>query len=105
MVGAPSIDVPRANQVPLTILLGGGEATRQRVSLYVNTQQMPVFDGKYYTDVPIEKGKQTTLTVYLDTSNMGEWNNIFVITYGLDVKEGYEGMNLNQSSRFILRVQ
>lgn len=105
LVGAPSIDVPRANQVPLTILLGGGEATRQRVSLYVNTQQMPVFDGKYYTDVPIEKGKQTTLTVYLDTSNMEEWNNIFVITYGLDVKEGYEGMNLNQSSRFILRVQ
>ena len=61
--------------------------------------------AKYYTDVPIEKGKQTTLTVYLDTSNMEEWNNIFVITYGLDVKEGYEGMNLNQSSRFILRVQ
>ena len=75
------------------------------MSLYVNTQQMPVFDGKYYADVPIEKGKQTTLTVYLDTSNMEEWNNIFVITYGLDVKEGYEGMNLNQSSRFILRVQ
>ena len=105
LMGTPSIDVPRANQVPLTILLGGGEATRQRVSLYVNAQQMPVFDGKYYADVPVEKGKQTTLTVYLDTSNMEEWNNIFVITYGLDVKEGYEGMNLNQSRRFILRVQ
>ena len=105
LMGTPSIDVPRANQVPLTILLGGGEATMQRVSLYVNAQQMPVFDGKYYADVPVEKGKQTTLTVYLDTSNMEEWNNIFVITYGLDVKEGYEGMNLNQSRRFILRVQ
>ena len=97
--------MPRSAQVPITILLGSGIATRQRVSLYVNGQQMPVFDGKYYADVPVEAGKQTTLTVNLDTSNLTKWNSIFVITYGLDVKEGYEGMNLNQSDRYVLRVQ
>ena len=105
LMSVSRIEVPRNPQLPMTILLGGGEATRQRVSLYVNGQQMPVFDGKYYADVPVEKGKQTTLTVYLDTSTMEEWNNIFVITYGLDVKEGFEGMNLNQSERYVLRVQ
>ncbi len=53
------IRAEKTENFPFTVTLGGGkEGTMQRVSMYINSEPIPVFDGKYYADVPIEKNKQ-----------------------------------------------
>jgi len=99
------LEVPRADSVPLTVALGGGRwGTAQRVSVYVNGEIMPVFDGKYYADVPIEKNKQTNLNITLDTADLDEWNNIYVLSYTLDDSIYTDASAFNQSDVYVLKV-
>lgn len=82
------VNVDSAKNVPLTIALGKKPGTTQRVSLYINNDAQPVFDGKYYADVKIEDNRQTTLNVSIDTSKLDTWNNMYLVADTLKVTLG-----------------
>ena len=100
------IDATRSTSFPITVAMGAGrEGTTQRVSFYVNGQQMPVFDGKYYADVPIVSGQQSTLTIPLDTTTLDEWSNVYIVYYALE-NDPNNGMRaVMRSSVYVLHIQ
>lgn len=105
LVASTRLDMPSATAAPLTISLGGGKyGTTQRVSVYVNNEILPVFDGQYYADVPIENNRQTDLSITLNTKNLNEWNNIYVLMYTLDDSPYTDSCAFTQSSRYVLHV-
>ena len=64
---------------------------------------MPVFDGKYYADVPVNAGKQTDIDITLDTTNLDEWSNIRITCYNL-TENGAMSKDLICSDIYTLRV-
>ena len=54
-------------EITLTVLGDGGT---YRLSLYVNNELMPVFDGKSYIDVVTSEENQTDLKIKLDTTEL-----------------------------------
>ena len=52
---------------------------KYRICLALNNELMPVFDGAKYTDVTVEKDKQTVLTAELDTTALTGDNSLYVI--------------------------
>lgn len=98
------IKAARTPDCPIHITLGGIDYnTTQRISVYVNGKIMPVFDGKYYADVPVNAGKQTDIDITLDTTNLDEWSNIRVTYYNL-TENGAMGKDLTCSDIYTLRV-
>ena len=98
------INADRKSDCPIYITLGGIDYnTTQRISVYVNGKIMPVFDGKYYADVPVNAGKQTDIEIKLDTQNLDEWSNIRVTYYNL-TENGAMGKDLTQSDIYTLKV-
>ena len=98
------INADRKSDCPICITLGGIDYnTTQRISVYVNGKIMPVFDGKYYADVPVNAGKQTDIEIKLDTQNLDEWSNIRVTYYNL-TENGAMGKDLTQSDIYTLKV-
>ena len=98
------INADRKSDCPIHITLGGIDYnTTQRISVYVNGKIMPVFDGKYYADVPVNAGKQTDIEIKLDTQNLDEWSNIRVTYYNL-TENGAMGKDLTQSDIYTLKV-
>ena len=98
------INADRKSDCPIHITLGGIDYnTTQRISVYVNGKIMPVFDGKYYADVPVNAGKQTDIEIKLDTKNLDEWSNIRVTYYNL-TENGAMGKDLTQSDIYTLKV-
>lgn len=98
------IKADRKSDCPIHITLGGIDYnTTQRISVYVNGKIMPVFDGKYYADVPVNAGKQTDVEIKLDTQNLDEWSNIRVTYYNL-TENGAMGKDLTQSDIYTLKV-
>lgn len=99
----PIIEAQPSTLFPLTIAMSGKPGTTQRISLYVNDEILPVFDGEYYADVKMEKGKQTTVTVTLDTSELDTWNNLYCITstHNADAMDIYA---LTQSDVYVLKI-
>lgn len=55
-----------------------------RVSLYIDHEVVPVFDGCDYADITIEKGKQTVLDLEIDASELSEYSRCYIILAGLD---------------------
>lgn len=99
----PIIEAQASVSYPLTIAMSGKPGTTQRLSLYVNDELIPAFDGKYYADVKMEKGKQTTVNLTIDTSKLDTWNNIYCITYTHNAG-AMDPYVLNQSSVYVLKV-
>lgn len=100
------ITVPRATNTPLKIVLGGGKyGTTQRISLYVNGKAVSVFDGKAYADVTIDNTNQTELTVFLNTSSLSEWNNIYLLAYTMDDSTLVSPVSFVQSAVYVLRIE
>lgn len=99
----PIIEAQASTSFPLTIAISGKPGTTQRLSLFINDEIVPVFDGKYYADVKMEKGKQTTVNLTIDTSKLDTWNNIYCIasTHNAGAMDPYV---LNQSSVYVLKV-
>lgn len=98
------IKADRMSDCPIHITLGGLDYnTTQRISVYVNGKLMPVFDGKYYADVPVNAGKQTDIDITLDTTNLDEWSNIRVSYYNLTVNSAMS-KDLACSDIYTLRV-
>jgi len=58
-----------------------GATGKYRVSLFVNNEIKPVFDGAYYTDVDIVHGQQSELAVSLDTTKLPKGDNYFYVMY------------------------
>ena len=52
---------------------------KYRICLALNNELLAVFDGAKYTDVTVEKDKQTVLTVELDTTALTRDNSLYVI--------------------------
>ena len=98
------IKTDRKSDCPIHITLGGIDYnTTQRISVYVNSKIMPVFDGKYYADVPVNAGKQTDIDITLDTTNLDEWSNIRITCYNL-TENGAMSKDLICSDIYTLRV-
>ncbi|MBQ4348912.1 MAG: hypothetical protein IJC79_04765 [Clostridia bacterium] len=62
----------------LTISLLGDGGT-YRLSLYINNELMPVFDGKSYIDVVTSEENQTDLKVKLDTTGLEKVNSCYIL--------------------------
>ncbi len=58
-----------------------GATGKYRVSLFVNNEIQPVFDGSFYADVEVAHGKQSELTVKLDTTKLIEDDNYIYVMY------------------------
>lgn len=98
------IKADNSSECPIYITLGGIDFdTTQRVCIYVNGKPMPVFDGKYYADIPVKAGKQTDIEITLDTTSLDEWNNICVTHFNL-YEIGLMGKDLACSDYYSLRV-
>lgn len=98
------IKADRTSDCPIHIALGGLDYnTTQRISVYVNGKLMPVFDGKYYADIPVNAGKQTDIDISLDTTNLDEWSNIRVSSYNL-TENSAMSKDLTGSYVYTLRV-
>ena len=63
-------------EITLTILGDGGT---YRLSLYVNNELMPVFDGCSYIDVETSEENQTDLKIKLDTTKLEDVNSCYVL--------------------------
>ncbi len=98
------IDAGRTTKFPIHIAMSGKSGTTQRISVYVNNEIQPVFNGKYYADVHTEYKKQTTVDVYIDTSKLSEWNNIYVVAHTLDAAK-MDACGAHQSEVYVLRVR
>ena len=64
-----------------------GKDGEYRVSLYINYQLVPAFDGKNYLDVTVERDKYTEKVVELDVSNYEGLNHIELMV--VDKNGGY----------------
>lgn len=106
LIADTKISVSRSAAAPLKVVLGGGKyGTTQRVSLYVNGKAVPVFDGKSYADITIDQTNQTELTVFLDTSSLSEWNNMYLLAYTMDDSTLVSPVAFVQSNVYVLRVE
>lgn len=103
LLSETKIEAESLKSYPLTIAMSGKPGTTQRISFYLNNQIVPVFDGKYYADVKMEKNKQTTVNISIDTAELNKWNNFYLVSYTLDagVMDAYA---LNQSDVYVLKV-
>lgn len=99
----PTIKASSQGSFPLNIAMTGKSGTTQRISLYINDELAPVFDGKYYADVKMEKGKQTTVSININTSQLDTWNNIYCVAYTHDASSN-DPFAINQSSVYVLKV-
>ncbi len=99
----PVIEAQSSVTFPLTIAMSGKSGTTQRLSLYINDEIVPAFEGKYYVDVKMENGKQTTINLTVDTSKLDTWNNIYCITYTHNAGS-MDPYVLNQSDVYVLKV-
>ena len=102
----PRITLNRSAAAQIKIVLGGGKyGTTQRVSLYVNGEPLPVFDGKLYADVSVDRTNQTELTVFLDTSKLPEWNGIYLLAYTMDDSTLSSPVAFRKSDSYVLHVE
>ena len=62
--------------ITLTVLGDGGT---YRLSLYVNNELMPVFDGCDYIDIETSEENQTDLRINLDTTKLKDVNSCYVL--------------------------
>lgn len=76
---------------PMTINLSGIEG-RYRVAFYVNHTPQPVFDGCRYTDVTVDKNKQTEVAFKIDTTTFGQYNHCYYTVY--KIQDDFEPTNL-----------
>ncbi len=104
LLSNPVIEAEKTTKFPVHIAMSGKSGTTQRISVYVNNEIQPVFNGKYYADVKMEYNKQTTVDVYIDTSKLSEWNNIYVVAHTLDAAK-MDGCGINRSDVNVLRVR
>ncbi len=63
-------------EITISVLGDGGT---YRLSLYINNELMPVFDGKSYIDVVTSEENQTDLKIKLDTTELEEVNSCYVL--------------------------
>ncbi len=63
-------------EITLTVLGDGGT---YRLSLYVNNELMPVFDGCSYIDVATSEENQTDLKIKLNTTKLEDVNSCYVL--------------------------
>ncbi len=56
-----------------------GDGGTYRLSLYINNELMPVFDGYSYIDVVTSEDNQTDLKVKVDTTELGKVNSCYVL--------------------------
>lgn len=63
-------------EITLTVLGDGGT---YRLSLYVNNELMPVFDGCSYIDVETSEENQTDLRIKLDATKLEDVNSCYVL--------------------------
>lgn len=103
LMSFPVIEAQASAAFPLTIAMSGKSGTTQRISLYINDEIVPAFDGQYYADVKMERGKQTTVNLTIDTLKLDTWNNIYCVTYthNADAMDPYV---LSQSNVYVLKV-
>ena len=102
----PRISLNRSASAQMKIVLGGGRyGTTQRVSLYVNGKPQPVFDGMLYADISIDRTNQTELTIALDTTNLPEWNGIYLLAYTMDDSTLSSPVAFRQSDPYVLHVE
>lgn len=67
-----------------------GATGKYRVSLYINNEIQPVFDGSAYADVDVVHGNQSELIFDLDTTKLPKGDNYcYVILQRLNGDEGY----------------
>lgn len=64
-----------------------GVSGEYRVSLYINYEAVPVFDGKTYLDVTVQRDKYTEKVIELDLSRYDGLNHIEL--YVIDKNEAY----------------
>lgn len=81
-----TIQTERSDNTQFDIIMFGKPGT-YRIGLYVNGVIQPVFDGAYQADVTIEKDKQTTLSVSLDTTDYDDLSMIYIIRYNADEED------------------
>lgn len=56
-----------------------GDGGTYRISLYINNELMPVFDGHSYIDVVTSEENQIDLKVKIDTTELGKVNSCYVL--------------------------
>ncbi len=78
LVHNTDIKVKKSDKTKIKINLYG-KPGKYRICLALNHELLPVFDGAKYTDVTVEKGKQTVLTVEVDSSALSGENSLYVI--------------------------
>ncbi|MGN1443049.1 MAG: hypothetical protein ACI4XE_04285 [Acutalibacteraceae bacterium] len=78
LVHNTDIKVKKSKKTKIKINLHG-KPGKYRICLSLNNELLPVFDGARYTDVTVEKDKQTVLTVELDTTALSGENSLHVI--------------------------
>ncbi|MBP3921959.1 MAG: hypothetical protein J6D27_03230 [Ruminiclostridium sp.] len=64
-----------------------GQPGKYILSLYVNHEMVPCFDGKYYTICDVERENITEYTVQFDSSNLPSLNHIYIMAIPY-VKDG-----------------
>ena len=64
-----------------------GQPGKYILSLYVNHEMVPCFDGKYYTICDVERENITEYTVQFDSSNLPSLNHIYIMAVPY-VKDG-----------------
>lgn len=78
LVHNTDIKVKKSEKTKIKINLCG-KPGKYRICLSLNNELLPVFDGVKYTDVTVEKDKQTVLTAELDTTALTGDNSLYVI--------------------------
>lgn len=78
LVHNTDIKVKKSEKTKIRINLHG-KPGKYRICLSLNNELLPVFDGARYTDVTVEKDKQTVLTVEIDTTALSGENSLYVI--------------------------
>ncbi len=58
-----------------------GKKGDYRVSLYIDTEPQPVFDGAAYMDISLGEGRQIDVPFELDTSSFSEGDHAYYIVY------------------------
>lgn len=79
---------------------------KYRISLYINNKLQPVFDGCSYADVSVKKGQQTQLVLNIDTTELKEQNEVYILFTQRDVPFGIKNRSMiEQSDIYRLTVE
>lgn len=76
------LEVKKSSNTTLSLYLFG-DPGEYRVSVFLNREMIPVFDGAYYADFTVKSNMQTKIDFSFNTTGLSEFNEIYLFYHKL----------------------